>query len=170
MPLQGKIDVDRGVHMKQIVKFDEKNPNSFTPDNKYGGLMVYMYVDEPGLYYDVHGKNVAEGMAALAGFDVNKFAKARKRREALAAYDKRLEQELSLEKDEEVILAEAGDWRVIALPLQRARVIDIETGEAVTAAPMTQADALELLKHLVGTGDEAEAAAKSEPAPTVPKK
>jgi hypothetical protein len=143
------IDIDRGVSIRQVVKFDPKNRSKFEPDSKYGGMTVYMYKDDPGKYYDVHGKPVPEGVAALAGFPIATYAKHRRRKEALKAFDKQLAQELAMEQeDEEITLAEGGDWKVIAMPMDRAKVVDKETGDMVTATPLSRADALELLTHL----------------------
>lgn len=151
------IDVDRGVHIKQIVKFDPKNAVKFDPDQMYGGITVYMYVDEPGKYFDVHGRDVAIALAKRAGFDTDRLAKVRNRQLAVRKFESDLAKELALELDEEeVILAEKGSWKVRALPMERAQVIDIETNEPVTPAPMLRADAIRLLDELVGAEDEQE--------------
>lgn len=149
-----KIDVDRGVTMRQIVRFDRDNPHKFDADPSYGGMIVYMYKDDPGKYYDVHGKPLPEGIAKKAGFPVDRLAKMRKKREAMEAFEQKLKTELATEMDEEVVLAEAGDWKVVAMPMERAKVVDKETGEAVTAVPMPQADAIALLEHLTGTAEQ----------------
>lgn len=155
MPLTGSIDIDRGVTIRQIVAFDKGNPYKFLPDAKYGGLTVYMYKDTPGVYYDVHGKELPEAIAALAGYPVDKLAKVRHKRQAMQAFENRLAQELALEsEEEEVILKEDGDWKVIAMPMDRAKIVDKETGEAVTAVPMPKADALALLKQLAKTASD----------------
>jgi hypothetical protein len=153
-----EIDVDRGVSIRQVTKFE--NQYKFAPDPKYGGLTVYMYVDEPGIYYDVHGRLVPEGLAQLAGFEVDKNAKLRNKREAMAKFEKRLAEELLIETDdEEVVIAAEGDWKVVALPMDRAKIVDISTGEAVTAVPMPRGDALVLLAHLTGTAQNLEQSA-----------
>lgn len=152
-----EIDVDRGVSMRQVVAFDKINPAKFQPDPKYGGLTVYMYLDAPGVYYDVHGRIVPEGLAEMAGFDVKVNAKLRNKREAMNQFEKRLAQELLLEDgDEEVVIAQEGDWKVLALPMERAKIVDITTGEPITAVPMPRADALVLLAHLSGTAQDLE--------------
>lgn len=148
------IDVDRGVTIRQVVKFDKVNPSKFNPDPQYGGLTVYMYVDAPGVYYDVHGRVVPEGLAEMAGFEIKALAKQRHKREALEAFNKKLTAEFATEVgDEEEIIAEDGDWKVVALPMQRAKIVDKSSGEAITAVPMPRADALVLLAHLTGTAD-----------------
>jgi hypothetical protein len=152
MPLQGKIDVDRGVAMRQVVRFDDPaNPNKFAPDLRYGGLTVYMYKDDPGVYYDVHGKPLPEHIAKSAGFPVDKLARQRKKKEALASLEAKLRQELELADMEEEVIAEAGGWKVVALPMDRAKVVDADTGDAVTPMPMPRADALALLEGLTAT-------------------
>lgn len=153
-----EIDVDRGVSIRQITKFE--NQHKFAPDPKYGGLTVYMYVDEPGIYYDVHGRIVPEGLAQMAGFEIDKLAKLRNKREAMAKFEKRLAQELALEtEDDEVVIIQEGDWKVVALPMDRAKIVDIATGEAITAVPMPRSDALVLLAHLTGTAQNLEQSA-----------
>lgn len=146
MPLQGAIDVDRGVTIRQIVKF--KDQHRFDPDPKYGGLTVVMYKDEPGVYYNVHGQKMPEEFASAAGFDTAKFAKSRRKMEAMKDFERKLSQELAMEADEEVILAENSEYKVIGLPMDRARIVDRETGMAVTQVPMVKADAIELFNSL----------------------
>ena len=148
MPLQGAIDVDRGVTIRQIVKFDEKNRHKFEPDPQYGGLTVIMYKDAPGTYFDVHGHKVPEEIAGKAGFPIAQLAKARKHREKLAELDQMLRLELNLENEEEIIMEQAGDYKVIALPMDRAKIVDIETGNSVTPVPMPRSDAMMLFKSL----------------------
>lgn len=149
------IDVDRGVMMRQTVKFDKDNPNKFMPDARYGGIVVYMYKDEPGEYYDVHGNKLPEGVAKLAGFETGKYAKLKAKRRAMQQFEEKLRKELELESsEEEVILAEAGDWKVVQLPMGRAKVIDKTTGALVTAVPMGEGEAMVFLQML--TDSEAE--------------
>lgn len=146
------IDVDRGVTIRQIVKFDKVNQHKFEPDMKYGGLTVYMYKDDPGIYYDVHGNKIPDGMAKLAGYPVDKLSKARRKKEALQIFEREMAKQLNMEEDEEVrILAEAGDWQVIGLPAGRAKIIDKETGDLITRTLMPEKDALALLKELTDT-------------------
>lgn len=155
MPLQGAIDVDRGVTIRQIVKFDEKNRDKFEGDPQFGGLTVIMYKDAPGTYFDVQGRPVPEKIAEKAGFPVAKLAKARKHREKLAELDQMLRLELNLENEEEIVMAEAGDYKVIALPMDRAKIVDKETGATVTPVPMPRSDALMLFKSLTADLPEA---------------
>lgn len=149
------IDVDRGVTMRQTVVFDKNNPSKFLPDPRYGGVTVYMYKDEPGIYYDAHGNKVPEGVAKIAGFDTGKLAKLRHKREAMAQFEAKLRKQLELEnQDAQVVIAEAGDWQVIEMPLDRAKIVDKTTGALVTAVPMAKGEALLFLATLTETAEE----------------
>lgn len=152
MPLHGAIDIDRGVSMRQVVKFESQH--KFMPDPKYGGLVVYMYKTEPGKYYDPHGRPVADAIAKLAGFDVERHARMRRRNDAMAEYERALNEELQTEAGDEVIIAAKGGWKVVALPLERAKIVDEETGALVTAVPMSRKDALVLLDNLAGVKED----------------
>lgn len=151
------IDIDRGVTLRQIVAFnDPANPRKFEPDINYGGMAVYMYKDEPGIYYDVHGKVIPEVLAKRAGFPTDKLAKAKRRRDAVAALEAQFRAELDAEdQDEEVVLAEAGDWKIVQLPMGRAKVVDKTNGESVTPVPMPVEAAKVLLGELTKTTVEA---------------
>lgn len=147
------IDIDRGVTLRQIVTFnDPTNPRKYEPDINYGGMAVYMYKDEPGVYYDAHGKVVPELMAQKAGFPTDKLAKAKRRRDAVAALEAQFRAELEADdQDEAVVLAEAGGYKVIALPMGRAKVVDKDTGDSVTPVPMPVEAAKVLLGELTKT-------------------
>lgn len=144
------IDIDRGVTLRQIVAFnDPSNPRKFEPDINYGGMAVYMYKDEPGVYYDVHGKPVVEAIAKKAGFPTDKLAKAKRRRDAVAALEAQFRAELDADdQEEEVVLAEAGGYKVVSLPMGRAKVVDKDTGDSVTPVPMPVEAAKVLLGEL----------------------
>lgn len=155
MPLHGAIDIDRGVSMRQVVKFESQH--KFLPDPAYGGLVVYMYKDDPGKYFDAHGRAVADAIAKIAGFDIERHAKMRRRNETMAEFARALDEELRTESGDEVILASKGGWKVVALPMERAKIVDEDTGALVTAVPMTRDDALLLLDKLAGVKEDIDA-------------
>lgn len=159
-----QIDVDRGVTIRQIVKFDKVNQAKFEPDMKYGGLTVYMYKDDPGTYYDVHGNKVPDGIAKMAGYPVDKLSKLRRKKEAMAIFEREMAKQLNMEEDEEVvILAEAGDWQVIRVSNGRAKIIDKETGDLITRTLLPEKDALSLLKELTDTDADLKVATAATP-------
>lgn len=152
--MQGKIDVDRGVQIRQIVKFDSHNRARYDADLRYGGIFVYMYKDEPGVYYDVHGNVLPVKLAENAGYPVAHNAKQLKMARATAEFKEQMRQALELEAEaERVVLAEAGDWQVLQLPMGRATVVDKATGKPVVAVTMMEAEALLFLQNLT-QGDE----------------
>lgn len=132
------IDIDRGVTIRQIVAFnDPANPRKYEPDINYGGMAVYMYKDEPGVYYNAHGQKVPEPIAERAGFPVAKLARAKARRDAVHALEEEFKRQKAVEDVEDnEVLVEGGGYQVIALPLGRAKVVDTETGQPVTPVPM----------------------------------
>lgn len=153
---QGNIDVDRGVQIRQIVKFDSKNRARYDADLQYGGIFVYMYKDAPGVYYDVHGNTIPKHMAALAGYPVTENAKKLKLAQASAEFRENMRKALEIESEEKkVVLAEAGDWQVLQLPMGHATVVDKATQRPVIAVTMTEADAMVFLQNLTQTEEEA---------------
>lgn len=138
-----KIDVNRGVTIRKAVRFDEKNPKRF--ETIYGGLEVYMYKDQPGVYYDAHGNKVNEKLAGIAGFPTSKLANERKRKERLDAFKDQVDKELALlSEDDPVVLAERDDWKIVQAPGGRARIMTLD-GDYVTPLPITKKEAFQLL-------------------------
>ncbi len=159
------IDIDRGVTIRQIVAFnDPSNPRKYEPDINYGGMAVYMYKDEPGVYYNAHGQVVPEPIAERAGFPTAKLAKAKRRRDAVAALEAQFRAELDADEQEaEIVLAEGAGYKVVQLPMGRAKVVDADTGLAVTPVPMPVEAAKVLFGELTKTPGEAKL---DEPSPT----
>lgn len=132
------IDLDRGVMIKR---------------HTASGVYVYMYMDEPGVYLNAFGKTVPESMAKLVGYDVVNLGKKRLRKERMAAAMTAIDAELNgVEEDENYealnIIKEGGGFKVIAMPLGNAKVID-ENGGEMTPRPIPQAEAIVLFEHLV---------------------
>lgn len=152
------IDLDRGVTMHKIVKF--VGVNKFEADQAFGGMCIYMYKDEPGVYYDDHGRKVPEALAEKAGFPIKEHAKQRAIREATAKFKEQMAAQLRVGDEELTVIKAAGDWQVLRLPLGRAKIVDRETGESVTPTVMTEADALMLLDQLTGAKSETDAAVR----------
>ncbi len=128
------IDVNRGVMI-------QKHPSM--------GL-VYMYIDEPGVFRNTFGKEVPEKVAKQAAFDVETLGKERIKRErmseAMTAIE--IELELAITADEETILWERGGYRVVKLSLGKAYLFDDENNK-LTPIAIPQEEAKLLLDHLV---------------------
>ena len=133
-----KINLDRGVVVSRQ-KVEQ------------GGVYVYMYMDEPGIYLNEHGHKVSESFAASVGLDVAKYAKERIRRDKMAEYKKQVEAELALvDVETEVVLKEVNGFKLIELPAGRANVKDAD-GELINTTPIPLYDAEVLLKALTET-------------------
>ncbi len=130
------IDVNRGVMIK-------KHPL---------GFLVYMYMDQPGVFLNAFGKEVPSEIAKQAHFDVAVLEKQKLKRERMAAAMTSIELELELanESDEQVILWERGGYKVVEMPLGNAFVYDDE-GNKLNPMPIPRQEAKVLLDHLVPT-------------------
>jgi hypothetical protein len=109
-----------------------------------------MYYDKPGYYYDAHEHPLAEAFAASAGFPVTEHAKDRYKREKMAEFS--LQVEASLAEAEasshKEVIAEKGDYRVLAMPYGQAIVVD-DADNRLTAVPVPLQAAMGLLDALV---------------------
>jgi hypothetical protein len=118
--------------------------------HKNTGMDVFMYVDEPGVYLNAHGDKVAQEIAAEAGYDVEKYSKARvkmdRKKQALAMIDA----ELADEKDVvEVALAERNGYKVVSTGLGRHHVVDPD-GNRLTTFPVSLDIAQKLFDGMAG--------------------
>lgn len=118
------IDLDRGVRIGR------------DRDTK---VYVYMYMDTPGVYLNAFGKPVSEGLAKMAGFEVEKLRRERLRRERLAEFNSELNAELDLAQDggEDIVLASGGGYRVLRLASGMVNVVD-EDGQKVNPIPLSE--------------------------------
>ena len=133
----GAIDVDRGVEIRR---------------DPITGVLVYMYNDTPGEYFNAHGKPLDPAYAGRLGFDIDRHAKLKLKREKMAEFMNRLEIELELanEAKEEVILETRGDYKLVKQALGRADVVSIEDGERMNDHPIPVEEAKILLEALAG--------------------
>jgi len=129
------IDVRRGVVVKK---------------HKTGGFFVYMYVDTPGVYYNAFGKEVQPIVAAQAGYDTKKLGKEKLKRERMRKAMSEIEMELELadSAEEETVIEQSGDFRVVSKGLGRAVVMDGDC--LITPLPIPEGEASVLMKHLAG--------------------
>lgn len=131
------IDYDRGVHKRT-------GP---------GGIEVYMYKDDPGVYLNAYGTPLPESIAEAAGFDVATNRKAKLKKERVAAALRAVDADLaSLEGEpdaEEVVTKEQDGWKIIDIGLGRRLIKDPE-GNQITPQSMPQEQAESLLAQLAG--------------------
>lgn len=124
------IDLDRGVHMRS-------HPSL--------GMDIYMYVDDPGVYYTAHGQKVTRELAEQAGYPVD-------------TQDKEHQIKVALEKAQAEVLASFGEakskvvaerqgFKIMDIGLGRFNVLGPE-GDLLNKMPIPREQADMLLKHL----------------------
>lgn len=92
------VDLDRGCYMRALENYAEVGLS--------GPISVWMYADELGIYYDSHGRELPEAVAAAAGFDTTRFRDERLKRERIAAV--KAEMEVGPERGEELARNDSG--------------------------------------------------------------
>lgn len=126
------IDYDRGVSIRQ---------------HKQTGIMVYMYKDTPGVYYNVHGTEVAEDFAGEAGFDIASLGKQRTLRERMSAAMDEIKAELDLAGEAGEVVKEQGGLKIVRINDDKFQVLD-ENGNKISPIPLPLDQATLLLDKL----------------------
>lgn len=124
------IDLDRGVWMRT-------HPGV--------GMDVYMYVDDPGVYYDAHGNQVSKAIAEAAGFDVEKLEVEHKRKTAVDNAMKEIDAKFGTTQPK--VHAEQGGFTAWDMGMGRFNVKDAQ-GNVLNKDPISKEQAEVLLKHL----------------------
>lgn len=133
--MTSKIDLDRGVVVSRM------------PLDK-GGMYIYMYQDDPGVYLNEHGHPVSEALAKEVGFDIGRWQRMHLKNERMAEAKKKIEAELELISDEiDNTIMEKNGFLIIGLPGDRAVVKDPD-GNVLTAQPVSIPAAEALLEGL----------------------
>lgn len=134
MPV-GNVDYDRGVLIKT---------------HQQTGMDVFMYADDPGKYFSAHSKPVGETLAKEAGYDVEKLAKDRVKKERQAQAMAMIDDEMADDKDiKEDIVSERNGYRIITTGLGRHHVIDPDNNR-LTAVPVSLEIAKKLFDGMAG--------------------
>lgn len=127
------VDFDRGVIIR---------------DHPGIGISVYMYSDNPGVYFDAYGNELSIAVAEQAGYDVDilqkKKALIERRRLAIAAIDAEAEAEPESVK----VISENGPFKALDIGSGRA-VIEDADGNRITPSPITVQQAKKLILTLV---------------------
>jgi hypothetical protein len=134
MPI-GIIDYDRGV----IINV-----------HKTSGMDVFMYVDDPGKFITAHGNIVPDEIAKEAGYDVEKLAKDRTKKERKEQAMQMIDAELADDKDvKEEVVTERNGYKIITTGLGRHHLIDPD-GNRLTSVPQPLEAAEKLLNGMAG--------------------
>lgn len=112
------------------------------------GMMVYMYLDTPGVYLNAYEVSVDAQIAQEAGFDTNKLGKEKLRRERVAKATAAIAKELEREEDEksEPVLERDG-FKVMDVGMERFIVVDPD-GNKLNAVYLSRPVAENLLNAL----------------------
>jgi len=124
------INLDRGVHMRS-------HPSM--------GMDVYMYVDDPGVYFDAHGNKLTSEIAEQAGFPVDDLDQKHRIKEALDAAQKQVMEQFGVAPKGPV--AERDGFKVLDLGLGRYNVLGPD-GSVLTKQPISKEHAMLLLDNL----------------------
>jgi hypothetical protein len=114
------------------------------------GMMIYMYNDDPGVYYNERGGRVSDTIAAEANFDVETYGKAHRRKLAYAkasgAVDAEFEGQTNLK-----VLKEQGEYRLVELGKGVAQVqfVEADGKGAPLTGTMTLAAATKLFDSML---------------------
>jgi len=134
MPI-GTIDYDRGVIINT---------------HRLSGMDVFMYVDDPGKFLTAHGATVYDKIAREAGYDVDKLAKDRMKKERKSQAMAMIDEELADDKDiKEEVVAERNGFKVITTGIGRHHVLDPD-GNRLTSFPLAREAADKLLAGMAG--------------------
>lgn len=124
------INLDRGVHMRTHPSLS---------------MDIYMYVDDPGVYYTAHGDKIDPELARAAGFPVDKQLHDHKVNEALKQAQKEVLEKFGEAKS--AVLKERDGFKIMDLGMGRHNVLGPE-GDLLNKMPLSLEQAEILLKHL----------------------
>lgn len=137
-----KIDLDRGISCMK---------------SKEGDFHIYMYLDEPGLYYNANEVRVPDKLAKAAGFDVETHKLQRLKREKLAKANAQIDEEIAAMAGDTTKKTLASDektgFRVVDIGLGRANVLDHDGGKINNRA-MTHTEAMLLYKEFTSMDED----------------
>lgn len=127
------IDYDRGVHKRTDL---------------VSGVNIYMYVDDPGVYYNEHGTQVDEQLARQAGFPVDEQVKKRELKKRLKAAHDAIMKELQVAAETKVVVKEKKGFSIVDIGLERHQILSPE-GDVLTEHPLPRAEAEKVLDMIV---------------------
>lgn len=127
--VQDKIDFDKGIEYS--IPAERRPPGGVSiRRDPMTGADVFMYKNQPGIYYSGHGTEVAETMAERAGFDIIRLGAERSRLTKMAEFEVNWRRQNS--GSEARIVQERNGFRLEERPGLGYYVIHIESGERVT--------------------------------------
>lgn len=122
------------------------------------GLDVYMYRDEPGIFRNAYGSEVAVEVAEGCGFNVKALAKDRRRIELMKVAAQKIEEQLLDEGDEiakEVVKSRDG-FHVVHIGLGRYNLEDPD-GNVLNKVYLSKEQGLKLLDQMTSPEEDDDA-------------
>lgn len=127
-----KIDVNRGVSIRR---------------HKESGMYVYMYKDEPGIYYNAFEVEISDNLARQAGFNVDEYAKKKLMREAMAKAQVEIARELEFALETKKVVEERNGYKIVDIGSERYFVESPE-GQNLNPVPVPRAVAVSILDSM----------------------
>lgn len=128
-----QLDLDRGVKIR-------KHPT---------GASVFMYKDQPGVYYNAFGRVVPDKFARAAGFDTETLGRERLRRERIEVAAQTINKEFQAAQGNREVVAERAGFKMVKLPMGRFEVVSPE-GDKVHDKYLTRREADSVLDAMAG--------------------
>lgn len=116
-----------------------------------GGMAIYMYNEEPGVFYNERGAVVPVEMAQMAGFSVEPLLMAREKKMAMEEARRLVELQFASRGLMRNVVEERGNYRLVECAKGRFNVEFVEGEEATVmneAGPMLEGDAHGLFNGL----------------------
>lgn len=120
------------------------------------GAWFYMYADEPGVYFNEHGIEIPEGLAATAGFDIENYGKAKRKADMLRDAYAKIEAQVGADEaspHNQKLLIERGEWKVIEVGNGNVNIVHTD-GDKMNSMPIPKAAGLKLFDQLVPKPEE----------------
>lgn len=158
------IDLNRGVHCKKRMSGRVRLANGEIAYKDKDGqptveaglqMEVCMYVDEPGVYFDLNGRKVPEAIAASQGWNVKRYAKLREKTAERKAVMAEMAEVVAERMHE--ILDEAGGYKLVQISSAHFQVED-DAGVQIMPDPASEEVAREYFNLIVNTEVEAPSA------------
>lgn len=151
--VKDKIDLDRGIEYS--IPPERRPPGGVSiRQDPQTGADVFMYKNDPGTYYSGHGEVVAVSMAKRAGFDVERHAAEKEKRQKMVEFEARWRDQ---QRGTDAKIVEVrGNYQLEERPGLGYYVRHIESGDIVTrgARAMTEQQGKDWLSDFAGPPSE----------------
>lgn len=116
------------------------------------GISVFMYKDQPGVFYNAHGKEVAPSLATECGYKTERLLREKLRREKMTAAQIAIDEEFGYSDKQHVVVAERDGYQLVDIGLDRFIIEDNE-GVSLTPRHLTRAESQAVFDKVVPIAD-----------------